>query len=273
MLLTLLTLITSVSSELITTNLLWNMNGNVKGKPYYRSEWAKNITIEYEDTKILSIEGIIIPIHTSDWRPNDNCDPYNSCFINTGEPGCKGGTTIEDGYDRGHIMALSNGGPNIQLNVIAQPSNWQGSGEWRKLEKEIQRVALDKYGEDYPIYLYDVFNSTKPDNIVSWKINLNYKETCGNDNDSCNCEPESYNGFIKINNKKHYVFEIINNGTYTLNPIEKIPNDEESSLIPWIFVFIVLSIWICVYFFYRRNIQHNQISEMENSIDLEIQLN
>ncbi len=283
---TLLTLIVSINTEQYTTNELWKMNGNVRGTPYYRPGWAKNVTIEYEDTKILSIEGIIIPIKTTvdniSWRPNDNCDPYNSCFINGTTSTCKGKTTIEDGYDRGHIMALSNGGPNIRLNVISQPHDWQAIEKtnvknWRALEIKIQEVALDYYGRDnYPIHLNDVLNSTKPNNIVSWKINLNYKEICENE-DMCSCsgEPESYDGFVYINDSKQYEFSIINNETYNwelYTPEPHYPDPYKINLIPIIILCIIILIILSIVLVhsYKKHKHRIMIREIENHIDLEL---
>ena len=268
MLLTLLTLIIpSVNSEQYTTNKLWKPKNKGGKETYYRPEWAKNITIEIDDTNnTQSVEGIIIPLSST--TRYEKKYPYNNC-----PTGCSRGNS-RDCYNNGHIMGLRNGGPDLSENIVAQWGNWQQpGGEWYKLETRIQQIALKEYEWDKKPHPEDLcMNDThknctvkEPNNKVYWKINLIYED---------DCKPVRYKGFIKINNKKHYVFEIINNGTYSLNPIEPTPTPKKkkSSLFPWICVFIVLSIWICVYFFYRRNIiQHNQIrSVIENSIELEI---
>lgn len=257
MLLTLLTLITSVNSEQYTTNELW--------KDYVRPVWAGNVTINYNNEHIKSVEGIIIPLSTGDTPSAPK--PYNS--------DCKTGTNSTTGYgyqlDKGHIMGSRNGGPHTSKNIVPQIHTWQApGGEWYKLETKIQQIALKEYGWDKSKQPGDYLKDFDPKNkVVSWKINLIYKDQCGMKLIECECQPIEYNGDVYTKDK-HYYFKIGNDEEYSWKLIEKIPNDEESSLIPWIFVFIVLSIWICVYFFYRRNIQHNQISEMENSIDLEI---
>ncbi|MGH8716372.1 MAG: DNA/RNA non-specific endonuclease, partial [Burkholderiales bacterium] len=37
-------------------------------------------------------------------------------------------------FDRGHIMALELGGPDISQNIVPQYAQWQETGTWRKME-------------------------------------------------------------------------------------------------------------------------------------------
>ena len=245
LIITLLTLIISVSS--ITTDLLWK---KPSGPQYYRPHWGKNITIEINDNKknIRSVKGIIIPLYT-DPRPSQK-NPYNNCYINNP---CIDGHCIYKDYNRGHIMGLRNGGPHLSENIVPQWGKWQGAGGvWYDFEEYINEESLDFYDWNKTPHPMDLcMNETQnncikePINKVYWEINLIYEDN--------NCEPVRYEGFIFFGEKK-YTFDFVNNGTekITLKPIEKIPNDDESSLIPWIFVFIVLSIWICVYFIYKK---------------------
>ncbi|APR82599.1 Hypothetical protein A7982_07948 [Minicystis rosea] len=40
-------------------------------------------------------------------------------------------------FDKGHIMALELGGPDIQENIVPQYHNWQSTGTWRKMETSL----------------------------------------------------------------------------------------------------------------------------------------
>ena len=257
MLLTLLTLIIqSVNSEQYTTNKLW--------KDYVRPEWAGNVTINYNEDSIRSIEGIIVPTKSTN---RTTSEPYKGCYREyVGHYRFK---HEYKGYHRGHVMGLRNGGPDISKNVVPQWGDWQANkGQpWYDFEDYINKEAFELYNWSNTIQPWELNETTKPDDTIYWKINLIYEDN--------NCEPVRYEGFIFFGEKK-YTFDFVNNGTeeIILNPIEPTPTPKKkkSSLFPWICVFIVLSIWICVYFFYRRNIiQHNQIrSVIENSIELEI---
>jgi hypothetical protein len=62
-------------------------------------------------------------------------------------------TTGENAYnsgipdaEKGHIMALELGGPDIAQNIVPQWAKWQGSGVWRRMEVAIKEVA--DYGLD-----------------------------------------------------------------------------------------------------------------------------
>ncbi|WP_438011973.1 DNA/RNA non-specific endonuclease [Sorangium sp. So ce321] len=75
------------------------------------------------------VHGYVVPCST--WGRLDAPSP-NSGF----ETGKKLGT------DKGHLMALQLGGPDVSENIVPQPSNWQASGCWRKLEKGIHDLAV-----------------------------------------------------------------------------------------------------------------------------------
>jgi hypothetical protein len=257
-----LTLITLVSSKQYTTNELWRTHST----DYKRPDWAKEVNIIYDEDnkKVLSVEGIIIPIQTTidnvSWRPSNNAEPYNEC--GTGKNSTITGVDYQ--LDKGHLMALSNGGPNIKQNVVPQIHSWQGTGYWRKLEIKIQQIAISEYGWDNKSKQLEELKDThiSKDKVVHWKINIEYKIQCGMKQIECDCQPIEYNGDVYTKDK-HYHFEIINNGTYTWDEIT--PNDEESNLIPWIFVFIVLSIWICVFLFYKKMKYTREIVLLENN--------
>jgi hypothetical protein len=253
-------LITLVSSKLITTNLLWKPKNKGGKETYYRPEWAKNITIEIDDTNnTQSVEGIIIPL-SSTTRYGTKY-PYNNC-----PTGCSPGNS-RDCYNNGHIMGLRNGGPDLSENIVAQWGNWQqpgAGGVWYNFEEYINKKSLNFYDwntrpQPADLCMNDTHKNCtvkEPNKKVYWKINLIYEDN--------NCEPVRYEGFIFFGEKK-YTFDFVNNGTEEIIFKEKIPNDEESSLIPWIFVFIVLSIWICVFLFYKKMKYTREIVLLENN--------
>ena len=43
--------------------------------------------------------------------------------------------------DKGHIMALELGGPDIPENIVPQWSNFQRNGKWKKMENDIRKTA------------------------------------------------------------------------------------------------------------------------------------
>jgi len=50
--------------------------------------------------------------------------------------------------EKGHIMALELGGPDISENIVPQWAKWQGCGEWRRKEVEIHDLAVTGDPED-----------------------------------------------------------------------------------------------------------------------------
>lgn len=43
----------------------------------------------------------------------------------------------------GHIMALDLGGPDISENIVPQYGQWQGVGDWRRMEREVRSAGTD----------------------------------------------------------------------------------------------------------------------------------
>ena len=242
----LLSLITTSYSLILNTNKLWKFN-NIQ---YFRPEWAKEVSIHYDDITrhIYSIEGIIIPINTTN-RPNYNPEPYNNCQ-----------TGIINNNDKGHIWALSNGGPNINLNIILQNNNWQRYGNWRNLEKEIYHFVKEEYKWENSINLDNLLKVSEPKNKVYWKINLIYQEEECND-EECYCQPLKYNGIIKSKNKK-YKFEILNNGSCSNTQCLEEYNDDNDDEYFFIYIIILIIIIISCMLFYKRN--ETLTNEIEN---------
>jgi hypothetical protein len=44
---------------------------------------------------------------------------------------------------KGHIMALELGGPDLPWNIVPQWANWQANGEWRRAEREVLELAKE----------------------------------------------------------------------------------------------------------------------------------
>lgn len=80
-----------------------------------------------------SVKGIIVPTSTKG-RPSP--------------PAAYSGTPTGKlyGTDRGHLMGLELGGPDIHENIAPQTSLWQQSGGWRDLEKAVVQEALQAMG-------------------------------------------------------------------------------------------------------------------------------
>jgi hypothetical protein len=260
----LLILITSISSEQFTytTNKLW--------KDYERPEWAEEVKITYDDDMkhIQSVEGIIIPLSTND-RPKKSPSPYNDC--GTGRNNITTGVDYQ--LDKGHIMALSNGGPDISLNIVPQKDKWQEYGEWRKLEIKIRELALNEYNWDSKKLpqIEELEDYNPEDKVVSWKINIIYKNQCGMKPIECKCQPIEYKGDVYTKDK-HYHFEIVNDKDYTWGEIT--PESSKNHInylliiIPCVIILIIVSL-IFVYLYKIRNIQRMRYIELEENIGLD----
>jgi len=114
-----------------STNEIWSKSGST----YRRPQWAGNVTIIYDESQIWHVHGVIVPCSTTG-RPGAP-NPYN---------GFETGTDLS--LDKGHLLALSNGGPDIKRNIVPQGSYWQEHGGWRQLEEAIFDHAMAKYGWD-----------------------------------------------------------------------------------------------------------------------------
>ena len=243
----LLTLIPSMFCKTFTTNKLFNH--------YIRPKWAGDITITYNE-HIESIEGIIIPISTS--GRHNAPSPFNK--------DCKTGYIYN--LDRGHIMALSNGGPDISENIVPQYNTWQRpGGEWYKLEREIHNLVSKEYEWNNIIHPGNELEKYEPLNKAYWKINLLYKDVCSIGDNECNCQPYKYDGYVKTKDVK-YNFEIINNGEYTFE-LEIAEIENHNYVIIYVLLIIITFIIISV-FYYKRNKNYVILKELEYNNDLEL---
>ena len=98
----------STSYQSYSTNEIWSKSG----VSYTRPPWSGTVNIVYDDTEIWHVAGVVIPCSTTG-RPSAP-NPYN---------GYDTGTDLQ--LDKGHLMALSNGGPDIKRNIVPQGSFWQ----------------------------------------------------------------------------------------------------------------------------------------------------
>lgn len=114
-------------------------------KGYLRPLWAGYVTIDdfvpgglkgqalKPGANARSVKGIVVPT-TTKGRPA--APPAYSGTL----------TGLAYGTDRGHLMGLELGGPDIAENIAPQTSLWQQSGGWRQLEKAVVEEALRVMG-------------------------------------------------------------------------------------------------------------------------------
>jgi hypothetical protein len=125
-----------------TTNKLFD--GTEKPKEY--GVTIEKETIEHvQGRKIerpVKVSGLVYPTTTQGRKDA----PESVSGIRTGAKKFKDdvpphrNTGIVDA-DKGHIMALELGGPDIPDNIVPQWSQWQRNGEWRKTETAIRKLA------------------------------------------------------------------------------------------------------------------------------------
>ena len=121
-----------------------------------------------------------MPISTSG-RPSSSPNPYN---------GYPTGATY--GLDKGHLMALSMGGSNINLNIIPQSSQWQQSGGWYQMEANVYNFAKFKYDWNTVSHASEIETIPKPNScdVIFIVQPLIYNLSNG--------QPLSYNGSVSL---------------------------------------------------------------------------
>ena len=171
-----------------STNEIWTKSGIT----YRRPPWSGNVSIryDYDESQILSVHGIILPISTAE-RP-DAPNPYN---------GAETGTA--SGLDKGHVMALSNGGPDVSFNIVPQTAQWQRNGGWRKMEEVLFDHAMSKYGFNHSAIFHAAEIEVVP-NVGKWNyVTLNLSMM---DYDPITGEPMKYQALIQSGNDLIYTF-------------------------------------------------------------------
>jgi hypothetical protein len=57
---------------------------------------------------------------------------------------------------KGHLMALELGGPDVAWNIVPQWANFQANGAWRRAEKRVYQLATAAQGRGRQL-VFDVF--------------------------------------------------------------------------------------------------------------------
>lgn len=55
--------------------------------------------------------------------------------------------------EKGHIMALELGGPDISENIVPQWAKWQGCGEWSQMESKVKDLAVEGQNSVNPYHV------------------------------------------------------------------------------------------------------------------------
>jgi hypothetical protein len=85
-----------------------------------------------------------------------------SAYAYNPETGANYGNTGMGDAEKGHLMALELGGPDIRENIVPQYAKWQGCGEWRRMEEVIKKDAEQLLRQNRTL-MYDcvvVYSST-----------------------------------------------------------------------------------------------------------------
>ena len=56
--------------------------------------------------------------------------------------------------EKGHIMALELGGPDIPENIVPQWAKWQGCGEWSQMESKVRKLAEQGQEDGYHVFFH-----------------------------------------------------------------------------------------------------------------------
>ena len=142
-------------------------NTQFEGTRRIRPDWAGLVKITMEPVSLnrhgeverpVYVKGYVCPIHTTGRQ--DAPEPLSTVRVSQSSSGGKqpksrnylptpdpktGLNARNQGIidvQKGHLMALELGGPDIKENIVPQFANWQANGEeWRKMEKEVEQKA------------------------------------------------------------------------------------------------------------------------------------
>ncbi len=81
--------------------------------------------------RTVSVEGVV-------WTGGGAVGPH----IGTPSPAVGWNTVGQAGIDKGHVFALSLGGPQLATNITPQWAKWQQHGTWRNVERHINALAV-----------------------------------------------------------------------------------------------------------------------------------
>ena len=126
-----------------------------------RPAWAGLVSIATEEiqhkkygliARQTSVMGIVAPRSTkgrkgapepsTGFRVSTSAKPSSEPLVFNGRN--SGRTDL----DKGHIMALELGGPDIPENIVPQWSNFQRNGTWKKMENDVRKAAEELYDSD-----------------------------------------------------------------------------------------------------------------------------
>lgn len=99
-----------------------------------------------------NMQGMVEPRATTD-RPSAPEPPSYKVGVKWKDVGTKPSkhTGMVDAQ-KGHIMALELGGPDLPWNIVPQWANWQANGEWRRAERKVLDLAEDAQRRGRRIY-------------------------------------------------------------------------------------------------------------------------
>lgn len=120
----------------------------------------------------INVSGKVFPVTTSNRPPAPESISGLKVSVKWKDVGSK--TTRNTGVvdaQKGHIMALELGGPDIPSNIVPQWGNWQANGAWRKVEKKILKLAevLKKKGHFLHFDATVIYKSLKSPQLGSQK--------------------------------------------------------------------------------------------------------
>ena len=120
-----------------------------------RPDWAGSVEVDVEEMlhvrlgvirRTKFVKGIVCPVATA----GRSAAPEGVAPFRIGQSRPTSEDLAVSAYntgavdlDKGHVMALELGGPDVPSNIVPQWSQWQRNGEWRKMEKEIEKRARD----------------------------------------------------------------------------------------------------------------------------------
>lgn len=157
----------------------WEMFGG-----FARPAWAGPVSIsdnnpntgaDFTGINARNVMGIIVPVTTAG-RPSAPV------------PLSGAATGMAMGTDKGHLMALDIGGPDISHNIVPQASLWQQSGGWRAIETNAQALAMAWMGIDR---VYDPSDYIPPPELGAFFRVAPYSEI-----DAVTGQPLQYTGTV-----------------------------------------------------------------------------
>ena len=154
----------------------------IESKSIARPKWAGPVHIHHYDHEIHSVEAILIPMKTG-----GRSKPPSPLFGKIAEAQSKK-------LDKGHVIALQLGGPDISENIVAQNSAWNAYGAWRHLEKYLLHLTRSVMGFNKTEPEFSYYND--PNDFYPPKFCVKYLVMPSDYND--NGEPDKYIGSISI---------------------------------------------------------------------------